>query len=285
MDASAPPPLAAPMGATLEAVLCLQQVAEHLALQLARVGDTSDVGRASCACKALQAACAAEAVWQVVCKKTFLTSVAARACLQAPQFSWRSHFQERMHRPSAAADSRLCTASLADMALMLVDVWHGATLVYSAALSPSADEFLEDEMYSDSDDFDYDGDCKTEFAIENQVYQFGSGRHCGPAFVGSGGLRACAWLLRRNGRLVRVLCRATPQLDYPSEGSVTWTGTRRFKFTDGPKANQTLCLHLAGWVTQEKTGYRWWPQHAERPPRRDPKLLSRMCVRWEKAAA
>ena len=285
MDASAPPPHAPPppAGSGLEAVLCIQQVAEHLALLLARAGCASDVGRAACVCKALKAACAAEAVWQVASKKTFLTAVAARACLQAADFSWRAHFYERAQRPAAAADSRLCTASLADMSLLLVDVWNGATLVYSAALSPGAEEYMEYETYSDSDDFDYDGDSKTEFAIENQVYQFGSGRRYGPPFVDTGALRASAWLLRRNGRLVRAVCRAAPELDDPSEGSVVWTGTRRFKFTDGLKANETLSLSLAGWVVQESTGYRWCAEFGERPPRSDPKLLSRMCVRWRKA--
>ena len=286
MAASAPPH-AVDAGSAFEALLSIQQVAEHVALLLARVGDAKDVGRAACVCKFFKAACAGEGVWEVACKKTFLTAVAARASLQAAAFSWRRHFYERMQRPSAAADGRLCTAALADMALLLVDVWDGATLVYSAALSPGADEQLEDETYSDSDDFgyDYDGDWKAEFAIENQVYKYGHGRNCGPAFVNAGGLIASAWLLRSNGRLVRVLCRVEPRLDDPADGSVAWSGSRRFQFTDGPKANEALRLCLAGWVIQESTGYRWWPNCGNRPPRRDPKLLSRLRVRWEKAAA
>ena len=284
MAASAPPHAAADCS-SFEAVLCIQQVAEHLALLLARVGDAKDVGRAACVCKSLKAACAVEAVWQVACKKTFLTAVAARASMQASAFSWRRHFYERMQRPSAPADSRLCTASLADMALLLVDVWHGVTLVYSAALSPGAEEEMEEETYSDSDDFgyDYDGDWKAEFAIENQVFAYGRSRSCGPAFVDAGGLVASAWLLRLNGRMVRVMCHVTPQPDDPTEGSVTWAGSRRFLFADGPKPNEALCLHLAGWLIQESTGYRWWPEQGDRPPRRDPKLLSRLRVRWEKA--
>jgi hypothetical protein len=67
----------------------------------------------------------------------------------------------------------------------------------------------------DSDDFgyDFDGDWKAQFAIENQVFAYGRSRSCGPAFVDAGCLVASAWLLRLNGCMVRVMCRVTPELD------------------------------------------------------------------------
>ena len=54
---------------------------------------------------------------------------------------------------------------------------------------------MEEETYSDSDDFgyDFDGDWEAEFAIENQVFAYGRSRSCGPAFVDAGCLVASAY--------------------------------------------------------------------------------------------
>jgi hypothetical protein len=272
-----------------ELVLDVKELAEHLAVHLARVGDANDLGRAACVCKALHAACASERAWELACTARLPTAVAARESLSgaaASGFSWRRHFAERV-RGGACASAELRT-SLADAALLLVDVWHNGTLAFTASLTPAADERLEDECYSDSDDFDFDTTCtewKAEFAIENEACDPAHpyGRHRSPTFVDAGRLRASAWLLRRDGELERVMCRAPAELDSVTEGSVAWAGTRRVVFDDGARPGVAVRLHLAGWLVEEKTSYRWWPDQGARPPRSDLRRITRMCVRWEPA--
>jgi hypothetical protein len=272
-----------------ERVLEVTELAAHLMVLLAGAGDAKDLGHAACVCKALRAASAAERAWEIACAARFSTSLAAKASLEgaaASGFSWRAHFMERVKRPWTAGDGLAVSASLADMALLLVDVWHRGNLVFSAALSPAADEQLDDECYSDSDDQDFDSEWKAEFAIENETHDAGRyGRNRYPAFVGAGQLRASAWLLRREGRLERVMCRTPAELETVAEGSVAWAGSRRFVFTGGAtKPGVAVSLHLAGWLVEDKTGYRWWPVQGPRPAQRDPRRLTRLCVRWQPPA-
>ena len=265
-----------------ERVLQVKPLAEHLLALLARAGDAKDLGRAACVCKALSAASAVESAWEIACKAHFPTAIAAHDSLEgaaAAAFSWRGHFFERMKRASSADDHRAVRTSLAEMALLLVDVWHRGTLVFSAPLTPKADEMLEDECYSDSDDADFDSEWKATFAIENELHTSCHWRS--PAFVGAGALRASAWLLRRDGRMLRVMSRTPAVLDTVAEGSVAWAGSRRFVFADGEKLGVAVSLALAGWLVEDKTGYRWWPVHGARPPQQDQRRLTRLCVRWE----
>ena len=273
-------------------VLHVPELADLLMLQLVRVGDAKDLGRGSCVCKALRSACKAERAWEVACKKQFCTAIIAHASLEgaaASAFSWRDHALERLRRPwNARLDRGRYTCTLATMALLLVDVWHGGDLVFSATLSPEADEWLEDECYSDSDDMDFDSEHKAEFAVANEVFG-GPYNNRAPAFLGDGRLRASAWLLQRSGpcggRLLRVMCRARAELDGAAEGSVAWAGSRCVVFEDAFSSSLPaglLSLHLAGWLVEDKTGYRWWPQVEEpRPPQSDPRRLTRLSVRWK----
>jgi hypothetical protein len=267
-----------------ERVLQVKEIAERLMVALAGAGDATDLGRAACVCTALRDASAVEAAWEIVCTARLPTSVAARASLQgaaAAAFSWRGHFIERVTQPWSGADSLAVDASLKDMALLLVDVWHRGALVFSATLSPAADEMLEEETYSDSDDLEFDEEWKAEFAIKNE--QPGERVWRAPVFVGARALRASAWLLRRDGRLVRVMRRAAAHLDTVTDGSVAWAGTRNFRFSDGPSAatsGRHVQLNLAGWLVEEKTGYRWWPDRGPQPPQQDARRLTRLRVRW-----
>lgn len=269
-----------------ERVLQVGAVAEQIALHLARCGDVRDLGRASCASKALRAACSAERAWEHACQARFCTAAAARASLEAAAaagFSWRGHALERLQRPWTPGDGRVCTAALADMALLLVDVWHGGRLVLSATLSPKADEMLEDETYSDSDDVVDSGEWKAEFAVNNEIREGFRYRGGVPTFVNAGRLRASAWLLRRrDARMVRIMCRVPAELETVAEGSVAWAGSRRFVFSDGELPNGNVSLHLAGWLVQENTGRRWWPETGDPEPQpRDLRQLRRLCVRWK----
>jgi hypothetical protein len=275
-----------------ERVLDVKELAEHLAVLLARAGDAADLGRAACACKALRAACSSEGAWQLACPAHLPTAAAAHASLEgeaARSFSWRRHFTERMHGgppPTTDDEQRTVRTSLADSTLLLVNVWHRGRLVFSAALSPDAEEMLEDECYSDSDDYEYDTEWKQEFAIANEASDETNYGRC-PAFVDAGRLRASAWLQRRDGRLERVMCRAASQLDTVTVGSVAWAGGGRFFiFQDGAKPGMSVSLHLAGWLVEDKTGYRWWgdQQPGPRPPQGDKRRLTRLRVRWEPAA-
>jgi|APGre2960657444_1045066.scaffolds.fasta_scaffold03158_2 hypothetical protein len=285
MDTDAAPPEGA---SPAERVLQVAAMAEHIALQLARCGDVSDLGRTACVCKALRAACAAERAWELACQARFCTAAAARASLEGAavaSFSWRAHALERLQRPWTPGDDRVCTAELADMAMLLVDVWHGKSLVFSATLSPKADEMLGDETYSDSDDWVDSDEWKAQFAVDNDNIDWADGQYRGgvPAFVNAGRLRASAWLLRRrDARMVRVMCRVPAELETVTEGSVAWDGARRFIFSDGEPPNRIVSLHLAGWLVQENTGRRWWPESGDPQPQpRDLRQLSRLCVRWE----
>jgi hypothetical protein len=270
-----------------ERVLQVGAVAEQIALHLARCGDVSDLGRASCACKALRAACAAERAWEHACQARFCTAAAARASLEgagAAGFSWRSHALERLHRPWTPGDGRVCTAALADMALLLVDVWHGGSLVFSATLSPKADEMMEEETYSDSDDYGAGGEWKAEFAVYNAIFDWDMYHRGVPSFVDAGRLRASAWLLRRrDARMVRVMCRVPAQLENWTVGSVAWAGARHFVFNVGkPKSKAAVSLALGGWLVEEHTGRRWWRGTGEpHPPQDDPRQLKRLSVRWK----
>jgi len=292
MDPSSPHDGLDDAAASLEAVLLVQEAADNIVLHLARVGDARDLGRAACVCKSLRAASCVESAWRVACTKQFFTAVAARESLAgaaASSFSWRNHFLERWQQPwNNASDDRLCTSSLADHALLVVDVWHGA-MVFSATLSPKADEQLEDETYSDSDDLEFDIEWKAEFAIDNQVSEQGRhGRHGCPAFVRASGLHASAWLLRRSdGRMVRVMSRMQADIDFMAEGSVGWSGSRMFSFSDGPNPGKNVRLRLGGWMIEEKTGYRWWRgQQGPRPSQLcDPRQLTRMRARWKEGRA
>ena len=81
--------------------------------------------------------------------------------------------------------------------------------------------------------------------------------------------------------MLRVMCRTPAELDTVAEGSVAWTGSRRFVFQDSEKPGVAVSLALAGWIVEDKTGYRWWPDHGPRPPQHDLRRLTRLCVRWE----
>jgi hypothetical protein len=278
-----------------ELVLGVKELAEHLAVHLARVGDANDLGRAACVCKALSAACASERAWELACTARLPTAAAARESLSgsaASSFSWRRHFVQRV-RGGACTVAELLTPlhmSLADSALLLVDVWHNGTLAFSASLTPAAQECLEDECYSDSDD-QHMSESKQQFAIANKAREpnrYGYGRS--PAFVvDAGRLLASAWLLRRDGRLERLMCRAPADLEDDElnvENSIVWgpLRTRRVVFEDGTRPGAAVRLHMAGWLVEAKTGYRWWPNQGVRPPASDLRRLTRMCVRWLPAA-
>lgn len=264
-------------------------LAELIVLELARIGDAKDLGRAACVCKALRAASAFEPAWEAVSKKAFAVFDSVRDSLgaAASRVSWRAHALERLGRPFGGQDS-VVSCALADMALLIVDVWHGKALVFSATLTPQADELLEFETYSDSDDIEFDLECKAEFAICNEAKVPGDirgYRFRGPPFVNARRLRASAWLVRRSdGSLVRVMHNAPAKLDEVAEGSVGWEGSRCVIFRDAPKPGAPVRLDLRAWVIQDETDYRWWEGYGEpRPGPNDAQRITRMRVRWDAA--
>ena len=273
-------------GASLERVLQVTPLAELVVAMLARVSDDDgcDLGRAACVCTALRDACAAvDGAWERACVARFPGAAEARASLAdttagAQQPFWRCHFYERASRGQwrTARDGGAVITPQADCALFLLDVWHGSTLVFSAAMFPWNAGYVPKEMCysSDSDDHQFDTEWRPEFVVHN-------GLDPKTVFVDASRLQACAWLLRRDGAMVRAMCGARAELNFHIEGSiVTWRGTRRFTFRDGAKPGpRPLLLTAFGLLVDD-----WrWSQRGLQPPPRDSHRLDTLHVRWEPA--